>query len=243
MNKKQIKNWFKQKPGYLKKGAPVVQEMLPAKVEQELISEVQRELRKENWEKHVPDKPVKKLIFDIETSPNIVFSWSIGHKINLSPENIIKERAIICISYKWEDDSKVYSLRWNNGCDKQLLTDFIKVLNTANEVVTHNGNSFDLKWVFGRALYHKLNIKNSFKRTDTLLMARRQFRLNSNKLNYISKFLGLGSKINTTYDLWKDIVLKNDKKALDSMVKYCENDVILLEKVYNKLKVYEKVKI
>ena len=35
--------------------------------------------------------------------------------------------------------------------------------------------------------------------------------------------------------MWKDIVLKNDKKAMDKMVKYCQMDVKLLERVFKKL--------
>jgi hypothetical protein len=37
----------------------------------------------------------KRLFFDIETSPNIGLFWSAGFKLNIAPENIIKERAII----------------------------------------------------------------------------------------------------------------------------------------------------
>ena len=44
----------------------------------------------------------KRLFFDIETSPNIGFFWSSGYKINIPFENILKERAIICIAYKYQ---------------------------------------------------------------------------------------------------------------------------------------------
>jgi len=70
---------------------------------------------------------------------------------------------------------------------------------------------------------------------DTLKIARSKFRFNSNKLNYIAKFLGIGQKIHTDLDLWKNIMLNKDKAALDKMVKYCKNDVILLEKVFSHL--------
>jgi DNA-directed RNA polymerase subunit RPC12/RpoP len=73
---------------------------------------------------------------------------------------------------------------------------------------------------------------------DTLKQARSTFRFNSNKLDYIANFLGIGSKLETGFGLWRDIVLHNDKKALASMIKYCKNDVVILEKVFNHLSSY-----
>ena len=56
----------------------------------------------------------KRLFFDIETSPNIGMFWTAGYKLNISHDNIIKERAVICICYKWEDDKDVYYLQWDS---------------------------------------------------------------------------------------------------------------------------------
>jgi hypothetical protein len=64
----------------------------------------------------------KRLYFDIETSPNIGLFWSAGYKQKIDYSNIIKERAIICICYKWEDEKQVHSLNWDkNQSDKKLL--------------------------------------------------------------------------------------------------------------------------
>ena len=69
---------------------------------------------------------VKRLFFDIETSPMIVYSWRVGWKLTIPPENIIEDWKIICISYKWEHEKKVKNLVWDkNQCDKQMLIDFI----------------------------------------------------------------------------------------------------------------------
>jgi hypothetical protein len=54
-------------------------------------------------------------------------------------------------------------------------------------------------------------------------------------LDYIGKFLGLGQKIHTDFNLWKDIMLHNDKEALNKMIDYCIQDVCLLEKVHKEL--------
>lgn len=184
----------------------------------------------------------KRLFFDIETSPNIVFSWRIGHKINISHDNIIDERAIICVSYKWEGESKVHSLKWNKGDDKELLEHFSKIIDSADEIVTQNGDRFDIKWLRARCIYHGIPISPKFNSIDTLKMAKAGFNFNSNRLDYMGSFLGVGEKLKTGYDLWKRVILDDDKEAMKEMVEYCEEDVRLLERVYDKLQPYCPVK-
>ena len=252
MTKKKIEEFLLNHPGYLKKSPILVLQRLSDLYKEnvyakdlEAVKGVQKHVR--SLDKYAPEilfeykeKTIKRLFFDIEVSPNLVFSWNVGNKINLTPDNIVKERAIICISYKWEHESKVHTLTWNNGDDYKMLVDFSKVLSQADEVVGHNSNSFDIKWINGRALKYDLVLPQQYKKVDTLSIARSKFRLNSNKLNYIGQYLGVGEKINTSYDLWTKIVLSNDKQALKDMVKYCEQDVNLLEQVYNKLIKYKK---
>ena len=178
----------------------------------------------------------RRLYFDIETSPNIGLFWEAGYKKNIDYSNIIKERAIICICYKWEDEKATEALTWDaKQCDKRMLEKFIKIANSADELVGHNGDKFDLAWIRTRCLFHGIEMFPNYVTIDTLKVARNKFRFNSNRLNYIAKFLGIGQKIHTEFDLWKAIVLEKDKAAMDKMVKYCKMDVILLEKVYKHL--------
>ncbi len=179
----------------------------------------------------------RRLFFDVETSPNLGLFWSAGWKQTLSPDNIIKERAIICICYKWEDEKETYSINWNaKQCDKKMLEQFVEVASVADELVGHNGDKFDLAWIRTRCLLHRIPMFPTYTTIDTLKVARQKFRFNSNKLDYIAKFLGMKGKIKTEYSLWKDIVLNNDKAAMEKMIKYCKFDVVLLEKVFNELR-------
>ena len=185
----------------------------------------------------------RRLFYDIETSPNIVLAWSAGYKVRIPPENIIAERAIICICYKWEGEKKVYDLRWDmNQSDKELCRKFLKVIDSADEIVAHNGDRFDLPMFNGRCLINKLDPSGIPKTVDTLSIARRRFRLNSNKLDYISKMLGHGGKLDTNYDMWKKILLKNDRRVLSEMVEYCKKDVVINEKVFHELNKYHNNK-
>lgn len=187
----------------------------------------------------------KRMFFDIETSFNIGIFWRSGYNLTIHPEDIIKERAIICVSWKWEGSDKVHNLTWDkNQCDKKLLKAFIKELNKADEVIAHNGDRFDLKWLRTRCLYHGLEMFPQYQSIDTLKHAKSQFNFNSNKLDYIAKFLKVGAKIkHEGMDMWKAIIFNKDEGALKRMVEYCDMDVIVLEKVFEKLQSYTKPKV
>jgi len=180
--------------------------------------------------------------YDIFDKYNIK-SRNIGYKLNISHDNIINERAIICACYKWEDEDKVHSLVWNNGDDGELIYRLYDVLMEADEIIGHNGDAYDVKWFRTRCLYHGILNMPDFKTIDTLKLSRKTFRFNSNKLDYIGQFLGLGKKIDTGgFGLWKDIIANNNPESLSKMVNYCKQDVLLLEKVHNKLEGYSKPK-
>jgi DNA polymerase elongation subunit (family B) len=186
---------------------------------------------------------MNRLYFDIETSPCLGWFWRPGYNLNINPGNVLEHARIICICYKWEGKKTVYSLSWdNNKCDKQMLIDFVKVLDSADEIVGHNSDKFDIKWIRTRCLFHNIPMMPEYTSLDTLKEARKGFLFPSNRLDAIGKYTGVGKKIKTTEDLWIDAWYKSSKKALRQMVTYCKQDVVLLEDVHQKLKPYTKAK-
>lgn len=183
----------------------------------------------------------KRLFFDIETSPNVVYAWRIGYNINLQPHDIITERRIISIHYSWENEDTVHYLTWDeNQCDKKMLVEFIKVMNQADEIIGHNSDRFDEKWIRTRCIYHRIQAMPKYKSLDTLKKAKFGFNFNSNKLDYIAKFLGVGAKVeHSGFDMWKG-VMNNDAEALKEMVTYGNGDVIVLKDVYYAMQSYIK---
>jgi predicted PolB exonuclease-like 3'-5' exonuclease len=183
---------------------------------------------------------IKRLFFDLEVSPNVALCWSAGYKISIPYENIIKERAIICACWKWEGEKRVYSLEWDNGDDKKLLKEFCKIVDSADEAIGHNSDNFDLKWLRTRCLYHGIPMSPNIRGVDTYKLAKASFRFNSNRLDYIGSFLGLGGKKDTGGygKLWRAVTLENSKQGLKEMVAYCKRDVQLTEDVYHKLESY-----
>jgi uncharacterized protein YprB with RNaseH-like and TPR domain len=119
-----------------------------------------------------------------------------------------------------------------------MLKKFVEIANTSDEMIAHNGDKFDLAWLRTRCLFHRIPMFPTYKTIDTLKVSRSKFRFNSNRLDYIAQFLGMGKKIKTEFSMWKDIFINKDKKAMEKMIKYCKMDVVLLEKVYKELSVH-----
>src|SRR3970040_780667 len=126
MELEEIKDFLRKKQGYRKEGGKRLRNILSKKGFQTTIALCKQAIREVNIElkDNTPEaiREQRILIYDIETSFNIGWFWRTGFKVNISPEQIIEERAIICVSYKWLGEDQVYNLTWDkNHNDKFLL--------------------------------------------------------------------------------------------------------------------------
>lgn len=182
---------------------------------------------------------VKVLLFDVESSPNIGYTWG---KFEQNVIEFIKERQIMCFSWKWLGERKIHALampmmkgyRRNPDDNRALIIRLHELISQADVVVGHNIDDFDEKMSNTGFIKHGLKPPPPHKTVDTLRFARHKFRFNSNRLGDLGKFLGLGDKVRTGgFDLWKRC-LAGDPKAWATMVRYNKGDVRLLEKIYLK---------
>jgi hypothetical protein len=145
---------------------------------------------------------------------------------------------------KWESEPEVLSdvLTPEEAIhqdDERILTSLADLLRSADIIVAHNGDRFDIPKVNTRLLLMNLEPLGPVKSFDTLKAARSTFRLASNKLDWIAEQLGFGNKLPTSFDLWRRCY-QGDPQALDEMVTYNRQDVVLLQKVYEALQGYVK---
>jgi len=174
------------------------------------------------------------LLFDIEVTPNLTMNWEPRiYSGYLPPENIVQERVISCIAWKWLKGPRIFSSHFaiNKFDDRGCIERFLHAWQKADAVITQNGDEFDVKWVRGRAAIHKLPVMKEVLQIDTKKMSKKAFNLNGHGLDYKGKIFGVGGKLNHPFSLWKKIMLK-DKKALREQVRYCKQDVRLLEGVF-----------
>lgn len=183
----------------------------------------------------------KTLLIDIETAPNLSYTWGKWEQDVIS----FKENwYILSFAYKWLGENKTYVVSLPNfklyekdkKNDIELCRQLWRLFDEAEIIVAHNGDRFDIKKSNTRFITHGFNPPTPYKTIDTRTEARKYFRFDSNKLDDLGQYLNIGRKLNTGgFDLWLGC-MSGDKKSWDKMCQYNKNDVILLEKVYLKLR-------
>ncbi len=180
-----------------------------------------------------------------ETTHNLVAKFNLGEEY-VGHDCVVQERYIVCASWKTLGQAKVEAVSVldspktyarNPHDDAYVVAKLHQVLSGADVIVAHNGDHYDIKFLRGRMLYHGLKPLPPIMSLDTLQTARSMFHLNSNRLDYLGRYLGLGMKKPTKTGLWLR-VLKGDQKAVREMVAYNKQDVVLLERVFQKLTPY-----
>lgn len=183
-------------------------------------------------------KQPKILLWDIETS--LIVGTFFQLKNDYLPHNgILQDWNIYCGCWKWLDKDKIYSTRVGKDVtnDREVCEILREVVAEADIVVHHNGDSFDIKKLNSRLIFHGLTPLPPKATVDTKKEAKKIAYFTSNRLDYLDKHLGGPGKIHTEPDLWMD-VLRGDMDALDSMVEYNKGDILALERVYLKLRNY-----
>ncbi len=177
----------------------------------------------------------KILFYDLETSPNLAYVWGMYEQNVIE---VVQERVILSMAWKWSGDAKVHQLSFNakKYCDLALAKRLQELFTEADIIVAHNGDKFDRRTANARMLKHGLTPPADVKSVDTLKIARRQFMLNSNSLDSLAKMLGVGAKAPTGgFRLWLDC-MRGVRTAMAKMARYNKVDVVILERVYAKLR-------
>ena len=183
----------------------------------------------------------KVLFFDIETAPNLSYVWGQWQQDVIEHVN---EWYILCFSYKWEDQKSTHVVAlkdfelYDNDPDNdlQVVKKLWELLDEADIVIGHNSDAFDIKKANARFVYHGLAPPSHYQTVDTLKLARRHFKFNSNRLGHLGEHLGLGGKESTGgFETWAGC-MKGDTKAWAVMKKYAKQDVDLLVDVYERLR-------
>lgn len=182
----------------------------------------------------------KILLLDIENAAIRGYVWGLFDN-NLALSQIDRDWYLLSCAYKWlgEKDIVVVGKPSHEddyeGQEYDILEHLHGILDEADIVIGHNAKSFDVKKLNAKFLEYGFEPPSPYRVIDTLLEARKHFRLTSNKLDYLSNLLGFGNKIKTDFDLWVGC-MKGDAKSWEYMLKYNRKDVVLLEKVYLKLR-------
>ena len=179
------------------------------------------------------------LFLDIETLPIIAYTWGTWG-VDITNDKIIKDWCVLAFAAKWLDDPRIIAdilipKEVSARDDKRLCQHIWRLLDDADVVIAQNGKRFDLPKINGRLWKHGVGPPSSYKTVDTMEAAKKTFGLTYNSLDFLGEYLGAGRKLKTEFELWAKCD-RGDKDALTRMTEYNQQDVFLLEEVYNKMR-------
>lgn len=235
MTLQEVVNKFKKHPKYLTNGAGKLSKRF--KCSKETIYRAKKIVR--NSRGRLP----KILIFDIETSPSITYTWK-RFKENIGVDQVIQDPIMLTWAAKWLYGSEILSdcittEELKNFNDYRIVKSLWDLINEADIVVAHYGDKFDIPTLNSRAIVNGIPPFSFTQSIDTKKVASKLFRFPSNKLEALGTYFGVGHKIKTDFTLWKRC-MELEQAALDEMLTYNKQDVVLLEEVYLKLRPYIK---
>lgn len=192
-----------------------------------------------------PNYGKKILLFDIETAPNLGAYFELYREGNIVW--VFRDWFILSIAYKYlgEKQTQVMTLPDFPGYkkdkinDEKLVSAIWKLFDQAEVLIAHNGDQFDIKKCNARFLKHGLSRPSPYYSIDTKKLAKKYFKFDSNKLDDLAKYLGVGSKLRVESGVWKGCI-EGDMAEWRKMKAYNKQDVDLLEKVYLKLRGWHK---
>ena len=129
---------------------------------------------------------------------------------------------------------------FNGNLDKRIVKELIDTLYEYRRIYTYYGSIFDIPMCRTRALYHKLNFipYGLVEHKDVYYLARRTLRIHSKRLESVCSLLGIKGKTHLQPRIWV-MATSGNQKALNYILEHNKKDVVILEKAYKKLQIYE----
>jgi hypothetical protein len=117
----------------------------------------------------------------------------------------------------------------------KMLDKAHELLDEADIVVTYNGKKFDIPTLNKEFLEGGYPPPAPYKQVDLYQTAKRQFRFASNKMDHLARSLGLRTKVrHSGHELWVRC-MAGDAKAWAKMERYNKRDVVILDKLYDRM--------
>jgi len=183
--------------------------------------------------------PVNILLMDIENAPSLSYHWR-RWKENIGQNQAVSESYFLTYSAKWLGNPLIMNGRITEPEeDTQICKELGELFNRADLVVAHNGKKHDFTLLNTRMLVNGLRPYSPVKFVDTLEIAKKNFKFPSNSLDSLAAYLGLErKKEHEGFQMWRDCVAMKDE-AFENMMEYNDQDVLVLEQVYLKLRAWD----
>ena len=190
----------------------------------------------------VKAKGPKILLLDYETAGELVLTFA-RFKQTFGNSSVIRKGGnILCAAWKWVGEEQIGSIAATPeeclaGDDSRIVAKMWELYEQADAICAHNSQGFDHKVLRGRAALNGFPDLPTVKVLDTLVQAKKAFRLPSNSLETIAIYFDLETKMqHSGKDLWVR-VQSGDKAAMqEEMLPYCIQDVNVLSQVFDRIR-------
>ena len=161
----------------------------------------------------------------------------------------------LCAGHKWfdepEDSVKIISIRDFKGWrrdptdDSRLFKALYDVWMKADMVVTYFGaattkNGHDEPFFISKLIEHGLPVLPEVAHVDLWKVARKYLKLHSRRLDVVSEFIGIeDKKTPVKATVWKRAMV-GIPADIEYVEDHCRRDVIITDKTYRKLRVYDR---
>lgn len=166
--------------------------------------------------------------FDIETNGlkgnfHMILSW------------FIKERGVEKY-HAYTLSKKDFAHSDKTKVDERCTQMLVHTLSQFDYIVTYYGTGFDLPFLRSRALFHNIPFPpyGSVKHIDVYYIVREKMSLHRKSLAAATEFLGIVGKTPLSGTTWVAANL-GDEKALSYVREHNKQDVIILEKLHDRL--------
>jgi hypothetical protein len=184
---------------------------------------------------------LKLLTVDIETTPNLAHVWQLWGQQHIGLNQLMESSELLCASYKWHDIDQTYFIygpRYEHidPEDGWGLVDLYDAVNLADAVITYNGKKFDIPRLNSAFIEQGYPVPAPYQQIDLYQTVKRVFGWPSMKLDYVAgKLLGVNKVKHEGHDLWVKC-MAGDPEAWARMREYNMQDVVITEKLYDKLR-------
>lgn len=169
-------------------------------------------------------KPPRILIYDIETSPHLCYTYDL-YGANITGDKIVQPSRLLCWAGKWVGTKSVMFYSEHHHSRAEMVQALWRALNEADIVIGYNHKGFDNKHAMREFITQGLGPPAPWQDIDLLKENRRLFKFASNRLGYVTQALGVETKLQTVgQGLWHK-VLQGDAKAWALFKKYNVQDV------------------
>jgi hypothetical protein len=175
-------------------------------------------------------------LLDIETFPSLGYFWGLWDQ-NIGINQIKVPSEMVCFAWKWlgePNNTTVYFSTYHNS-KQEMLTALHALMDEADAIIHYNGKNFDMRWIRTEFALARMDKPSPWVDIDLLTIVKKEFRFESNKLDYVLQRFGLRRKRrNDGFALWLGC-MNNDPKSWARFRLYNIQDVTVMEPLYNRV--------